>query len=253
MKNEVLSEEQEIQESQYEYPYHYLPTLKNGNFRHFKVLNWGYEYLGYIHYVINYLKPLKGINNLLDVGCGDGRFIAEAQDILPFRLFGVDYSKHAIKMAQVMNPKGDYQYGDITAQGLYDQKFEVITLIEVLEHIPPDFISDFLKGISQYLTDQGQLIITVPSTNVPVNKKHYQHFNPEVLEASVIPHFKIEKLRYLNKIGWKTRFIESMMNNRFFILKQRHLVNWLFNSYRDKRVPASPSNGKRLFAVCKKS
>src|SRR3954449_3553400 len=73
---------QTIQESEYEFPYHYIPTLVNGNFSQVRKLRWGYEYLSYLRFVLSTLEKLQ-FNSLLDVGCGEGRFLSEVAKRFP--------------------------------------------------------------------------------------------------------------------------------------------------------------------------
>ncbi len=245
-----LSNEQMLQEEQYKFPYHFIPTYINGNFRQFVFLRWGYEYMSYTNFVISFLKK-ENFSNHIDIGCGDGRFILEAQSVLKnTRMTGVDYSEHAIRLASIMNPKGEYICGDIGS--VLSQKYDAATLIEVLEHIPQTSIDDFVTSIANTLTARGKLIITVPSTNMKLNPKHFQHFDRVKIENALNGVFKIIDFKYLNSASWLTRFIESFFVNRFFILKQRHLVNFLYKIYLKKCLLSNPKSGKRLFVVCEK-
>lgn len=102
-----------IQENQYEYPYHYIPSLKNGNFSHVQYWSWGLHYLGGLHIVLKQLENLS-FNSLLDIGCGDGRFLRAAAEFYPnVKLLGVDRSERAICLAKAMNPEINYETFDI--------------------------------------------------------------------------------------------------------------------------------------------
>ena len=78
-------------------------------------------------------------------------------------------------MAQMMNPDLNYECIDITDNHT-GYKYDVVTSVEVLEHIPPDKLNQFVHSIADLLNDNGYFILTVPHKNKQLNEKHYQHF-----------------------------------------------------------------------------
>ena len=52
----AMSEQFNLQEEEYEFPYHYIPTFKNGNFSQTIHWSWGFRYLGGIKIVMDCLK-----------------------------------------------------------------------------------------------------------------------------------------------------------------------------------------------------
>src|SRR6185503_8675271 len=143
----TLSSRQAIQETEYQFPYHYIPTLENGNFSQVRKLRWGYEYLSYLRFILCSLQKIE-FDSLLDVGCGEGRFLHEASKRFPEqRLVGMDLSARAVEYAKLLNPTVEFWSGDITDATLVSEKFDVITLIETLEHIPLDRVADFVRAL----------------------------------------------------------------------------------------------------------
>ena len=247
-----LSKEQTIQEQIYKFPYHYIPKFYNGNFSEVLTLGWGYEYISYIAFVLEQLKSIE-FQSLLDVGCGDGKLLYETQQAFKDKeLIGVDFSETAIRLAQAMSPSVEYVYGDITDETFLNKKYDVVTLVETLEHIPPVEIENFLQGVHYYLEDNGLLIITVPSKNVKLNPKHYQHFNLDSLSESVKPFFKIRDYYYINKISFKTRWVERILANRFFILNNQPMLNRVYRYYVNNLFRAEEHDSKRICAICEK-
>jgi SAM-dependent methyltransferase len=173
---------QQLQEDQYQLPYHYIPSLGQNRFAQHLYWDWGFRYLGGLHLVTEELRQLP-FQSLIDVGCGDGRFLREVQDSFPgHRLMGVDYSERAIALASALNPRLRFAVLDVFRQNL-EERFDVATLIEVLEHIPPDQLGDFVKGTQRLLDEQHTLLITVPHVNKPLVRKHFQHFDETKLRA----------------------------------------------------------------------
>lgn len=151
-------EEQQIQEQQYEYPYHYLPRIEGGRFTQTQYWSWRMHYLGGMRVVLDQLQEWS-FESLVDIGCGDGRFLRELHESYPDVVsLGVDYSERSIAMANGMNPQLQYEARNILEDDL-DREYDVATCIEVLEHIPPEECEAFVEAIAETLTDDGRLVL----------------------------------------------------------------------------------------------
>jgi len=245
------SSRQAIQETEYQFPYHYIPTLENGNFSQVRKLRWGYEYLSYLRFILCSLQKIE-FDSLLDVGCGEGRFLHEASKRFPEqRLVGVDLSARAVEYAKLLNPTVEFWSGDITDATLLSEKFDAITLIETLEHIPLDHVADFVRALRRTVNDDGALIISVPTKNLDLNRKHYQHFTLDSLAAALRPHFEISEHYFLNRISKWDTLLKMVLSNRYFILNEPRLLNALYRRYEDRLLNANGSDGKRICVVCR--
>lgn len=172
------------QESLYAYPYHFTPhIIAGGSVRTFRSMRWGYEYMCCLLHV----KELVGENargHLLDIGCGDGRLISLLSDNKNLVLHGVDVSQQAIAFARAFNPNSEFICGDVeTVPGLYD----LVTVIEVLEHVPDGDIERFTAALTGRLKPGGRLVICVPSTNKALNPKHERHYTADTLMQALSP------------------------------------------------------------------
>jgi 2-polyprenyl-3-methyl-5-hydroxy-6-metoxy-1,4-benzoquinol methylase len=239
--------QQAIQENQYSFPYHYIPDLTNG-FSQTKNLFWGYEYLSYLNFILKKLKSMP-FNSLLDIGCGDGRFLHEAKKVFPNAiLLGVDSSPKAISLAKTINPEINFICNDIQKTNLNDQ-YDIITLVEVLEHIKPPEIDSFLRATRHCLKTKGKLIIAVPSDNQKTAPKHYQHFNIKMLKNLLDDSFQIEEIYYLNKIGPEDKIISRLLGNRFFILNHKKSLKYIYDYYIKNLLIADEGNCKRIMLI----
>ncbi|HKQ54156.1 MAG TPA: class I SAM-dependent methyltransferase [Pyrinomonadaceae bacterium] len=243
--------ERAIQEAEYEFPYHYIPRLEGGNFSQVRKLRWGYEYLSYLRFILSRLEEVE-FDSLLDVGCGEGRFLSEVSKRFPHkRLTGADVSARALEYARLLNPQVNFTCGDITDPSLCEGRFDVITLIETLEHISPPAVPDFVRGLRGYLKDDGRLIVSVPSENLSLNRKHYQHFNLASLSAALRPQFAVTEHYFLNRISRWDKLLGKLLDNRLFILNEPRLLNALYRRYERSLLNALESDGKRICVVCR--
>lgn len=107
---------------------------------------------------------LKPGENVLDLGCGNGRFYELLKNT---NYTGVDNSEKLIKIAKQKYPKAKFQIGDALNLNFPNNYFGKIYSIAVLHHIPSkELRCQFLKEAKRILKKDGKLILTVwKSTN----------------------------------------------------------------------------------------
>lgn len=249
MKNNIKFQSQEVL---YDFPYHYIPHFtKNGTPSLFRKLKWGFDYLCYqkhLHEKVVSMNP----NSVLEVGCGDGYFIGNLPKTIPIRM-GVDLSSKAIAFAKAFNPHCTFY--DIDASKLED-KFDLVAAIEVIEHIPEDELSGFFKTLYNRVNNSGKIIITVPTTVIPLNKKHYRHYTIELLENQIKQsgiNLKIYNVEYIfSKPTWLGVF-KRILDNRFFSLEIKPLMRIAWNQIWKKHRIANKNNGFHLLVEFSKN
>lgn len=245
-------EEKQIQEQQYQYPYHYLPRVENGKFTQVRYWSWGMHYLGGMRVVQDLLDEIA-YSSLVDIGCGDGRFLSElSNSTQDTTLLGVDYSGRSIAMANGLNPHLDYEEMDIVEEEL-EREFDVATAIEVLEHIPPEECPEFVEAISDLLTDRGNLVLTVPHENKPVSDKHYQHFTSEKLQDLLEPHFSDIEFVPFDRQSKIFTALELAIGGRgeHIIINTPIITNSLWKLYKHRYLYASSEDScRRIAAIC---
>ena len=239
MTREKLDTAQLLQEEEYGFPYHYIPTFDDG-FSQVRHWSWGYRYLGGMEVVFDKLRK-RSFHSLVDIGCGDGRFLREARARFPeAELLGVDYSEQAIRLARAMNPDLKFQTINIIEERL-SQQFDVATCIEVLEHIPPDQVQGFCDSIAAAIEKDGWLVLTVPHMNKWVSPKHYQHFSSAQLEELLAPYFyDITFVPFDPRSRFVMPVLERFMGGtgKNFIVTNSRVNSWFYRLYRKRYLYA---------------
>ena len=110
---------------------------------------------------INFLKDIKEPGRLLDVGCGTGEFIYYAQKER-WNVFGIDISANRSKIAQIRTGIKIHK-GTIHDSSYEMNSFDLITLFEVIEHLPD--VKATLKKAFQLLKPGGIIAISTPNIN----------------------------------------------------------------------------------------
>lgn len=99
----------------------------------------------------------------LGVGCGFGYLLFEAQQS-GFKVFGVEPDEQAARRARALIGDDVVQHGSMSDEVRADESADIVSMLDVLEHVPVDALSDFTRMIHQKLRPNGLCVIKVPST-----------------------------------------------------------------------------------------
>ncbi|MDP9237623.1 MAG: class I SAM-dependent methyltransferase [Chloroflexota bacterium] len=108
------------------------------------------------------LLPSGADARVIDLGCGDGRHIAEAARRGCFSV-GLDYDAGALREARqrLGRHRADLIVGDATRLPFRDAVFDAVICTETLEHLPDDVGA--IGEIARVLRARGVLLGAVPS------------------------------------------------------------------------------------------
>jgi 2-polyprenyl-3-methyl-5-hydroxy-6-metoxy-1,4-benzoquinol methylase len=113
-----------------------------------------------------FLVGQKG--KLLDVGCGLGYFIKKISETPNWQAVGYEISGQAVHFAKHKLGLQNVFQGKVESSGFNEQSFDVITLWDVIEHIPnPD---PLLSYLSKILKNHGMLFIHTPNIQIQLPK-----------------------------------------------------------------------------------
>lgn len=244
-----MDEMQRAQELEYDFPYHYVARRTARGLRLSHTWSWGFRYIAALDYLLAKMRTLS-FTSAIDIGCGDGRFIAEVARAFPdVHTMGIDYSERAIAMARAMNPTLAFERLDLTTHE-YPKTFDLLTSIEVLEHIPPSTLPAFVAGMRRLAHPRSKLLLTVPHVNQTLAAKHYQHFDQAKLESTLAPHFRVESVEYIDRKSKLVNYVERAIVNNHFAITNERLLGILETAYLRKMFRASPDSGMRMVALC---
>lgn len=242
-----MPEKFDIQDRLYQFPYHYIPHFSPpGVPRISRVLSWGIEYLTYMTIVKETVEKLPG-KSVLDIGCGDG-FLLNSLNKPEAKLLGVDVSERPVLFAKAFSTRAEFRVQDIFDM---EGSFDIVVLTEVMEHIPDDLIQRFMNQAKRLVAPGGHLVITVPTTVVPLNNKHYRHYDEELLDRD-----------YGSSDGWKivaekrlyrqTACLEKALRltcNKFWTVNSRAVWRALWKWHRKKNLVTDSQTGRHLMRL----
>lgn len=210
--------DQSIQAAQYEFPYHYIPNAEK---RLHLSRHWGFaaSYMAALDLVAERLRPIAGSAgedwHHIDIGCGDGALVhhlMRAPGLGRGHIAGVDIDKRAIDWARMFNPSATLHAGNMSEVG---GGYHSASLVEVMEHVPPDALPEFVASASQLLRPGGLMLVTVPSVEKPLIKKHFQHFDFDSIVAAMQPHFDDLEVHGFSRQDLITKSINVARTNSF--------------------------------------
>ncbi|HUU62661.1 MAG TPA: class I SAM-dependent methyltransferase [Dehalococcoidia bacterium] len=135
---------------------------------------------------------------ILDVGCGTGMNLKYLEDY--GAVIGLDSSKEALDFCKIRGDK-NLILGDAERLPFEDDAFDLITALDLLEHIDDD---KALKGFHRVLKPNSPLVLTVPAWSFLWSRHdealhHKRRYSKghlrDIMEANG---FLIEKLSYWN-------------------------------------------------------
>jgi len=164
------------------------------------------------------IQEFRRSGRLLDVGCAYGLLVNEAFKC--FEAYGIDISRFAVKKSKEYC-KGNISRASAVNLPFKDESFDVITLVDTLEHIPN--FNDCLKDIARALKKGGILLLQLPNPLI------WAHLcgNLGLEDETHINNFRLEQWqKILPKYGLKAEkcfgFIAyAFKKTRFFVKSER--------------------------------
>jgi SAM-dependent methyltransferase len=160
-----------------------------------------------------YLEEIKRYcgnagGRLLEVGCGDGDFLVEAE-AAGFAVTGVELAPAACEQARARLKAGEVVCGLLENSGLSEEHFDLCILSDVIEHVRDPLA--FLANIHRLLKPNGAIFIATPSLAswsakllrqnwMEFKPEHLTYFDPKTLQTAL---FRTGYHEVIVQPGWK--------------------------------------------------
>lgn len=164
---------------------------------------------------------------LLEIGCGDGDFLACAAE-RGLHVTGIEYSSHACDKAlqKLLGFEGQVIEGEIEI--LEDRKecFDYIVFCDLLEHVRDP--RHFLEAVHKLLKPDGQIFCVVPSLD---------SWSARLLKANWME-FKLEHLWYFDVKNLRTLLFQKNFSEiRHFTAKKTLSIDYIAAHFEKHPVP----------------
>jgi SAM-dependent methyltransferase len=132
----------------------------NYNKKYYEFNNQDRDRLGNLFYS-NIIKKNFKIKNYLDFGCGVGFLLKRIEKLTNIKTYGYETNKFAINKCLINTPKSKI-YKNIDE---IDEKFDLISMVHVVEHISSADLKILLKKLIKKLNYNGKILISTPAKN----------------------------------------------------------------------------------------
>jgi 2-polyprenyl-3-methyl-5-hydroxy-6-metoxy-1,4-benzoquinol methylase len=113
------------------------------------------------------------INNksakIIDCGGADGLFLYGLKKLGYTNLKGFDLDPNAVAFANQLMPDVSYTVGDVTTYFNTDEKYDVIFIMDVLEHLDLEEGEKLIRSFKKVLSTDGMVILRFPNAGTVYN------------------------------------------------------------------------------------
>jgi len=172
--------------------------------------------------------PYRIKGELLDIGCGNGSFLKWLKNH-GWQVKGVEVNKEA---ANLCRQKGIEVFnGELLDASFANKTFDVVTLIQVLEHLPNP--SATLREIHRVLKRKGLLIIGVPNFGCFDRRVFNSEWGPLEIPRHLYHFNYITLKKILERNGFQ---IEDLRGKGFYMLGLKNLKYFKGQKHLDKLI-----------------
>jgi ubiquinone/menaquinone biosynthesis C-methylase UbiE len=131
-------------------------------------------------------------SKVLDFGCGPGIYMTMLKD--KYEVVGIDISENMLQAASASLPDNKFYLGNFMSIQ-FDEKFNAIYSISVLEYVPVSQIDDFFKKCSEFLEGSGILFIQYPHAlskkDLYYPDRNYINYSPTLISSVASKYFNV--------------------------------------------------------------
>lgn len=186
------------------------------------------------HEALNYLSQIGKVENLFDVGTGIGFFLPTLSQLAE-KVTALDYARHTLDYAKAMCRKKKiknvaFVQGDLLNLKLGNKKFDVVTALSVLEHIPPEKLDRLMKNFIKILRPGGYLVAGWPNEGNLLFKLA-QQLEKRIMRPQVFKSIHDNKAKYipLGHVSQSQQIETAVTKN--FKTKAIKSLPWIFPDF----------------------
>ena len=176
-------------------------------------------------YIFNQMKIDVDGKNILDIGCGRGELCIASMRRGARSAVGLDFSLDAVNIAQehfnhcddIKNKNVEFIQGNALKLSL-NQKFDVIFLTDIVEHLYDDQLKILFQKAEEHLAPEGKIVIhTMPTKEFILvgqfvklflyflkrKKHHVLTFKAQSADTHVNLHHREQLARHLKRFDFK--------------------------------------------------
>lgn len=191
--------------------------------------------------LINRYAPVKG--SILDYGCGTGVFLAACKKD-GWEIRGIEPNAKA-------RQKAAEETGEIVAANLEDiegEKFEVITLWHVLEHIHT--LNETMEQLLDHLQEDGTMVIAVPNADSHDAQEYKENWAAYDVPRHLYHFTQPTMKRFLKKHKMQLEEVLPMKFDAYYVsmLSEKHkqgktsMISSVMNGYRSNSYAEKNGN-----------
>jgi len=221
-----------VGEEFYEDPGEHYPESLRRIYVERKLQRKGWESLVHNARLFLQFKPALG-GELLDIGCGEGLFLAFAQKY--YNVVGIDIDQKAIHAAKEL-----YGVQRVYAMTLEEfrrhfprEKFDVVTMFEVLEHLEDPVGT--IRDIKAILKPRGILVISVPNRD----RKSFERDKWDIFDypPNHFTRWSGEALRrFLEREGFIVKKLYQWRKDWYGFYESEGIIIYRFNNLFERMV-----------------
>jgi 2-polyprenyl-3-methyl-5-hydroxy-6-metoxy-1,4-benzoquinol methylase len=171
---------------------------------------------------------------ILDVGCGEGNFIASARkNRIIKEAWGIEPNKEAAIVAANKVDRVMVGTFDLVVQDLPRGHFDVVFFNDVLEHmVDPDRA---ISKCHEILSDQGYIAASIPNVRYVTNlfnliiKKDWYYADSGILDRTHLRFFTKKSIeRFIQDAGFELMHIEGINLNKNIFVRFLNILSFGF-------------------------
>ena len=197
--------------------------------------------------IIPLLPENKGVS-ILDIGSGNGSFLKACKNKNYNNLTGVDLSKEQIKLSIQSGIDNVFEANILEWLQANNEKYDVITAIDLIEHLTKDEVIELLIQVLENLKPGGLFIFRTPNLDCPLPHPYARgdfshetflnkHSATQILLATGYSSISIKQGLIFSRNPFKEFFRKTLLNCLKFTFK----IKLLAFGYSAKDILISPN------------